>query len=112
MINRACRESGVGFVVVPVPRFHHWNARECPKNWERRQYGLDEPYQYEFFRYFREAANEDEMRTFDLLELFKATSEFPLVFEEDPHWNNRGHEFVAHAMEGFIIRHYKTVFTD
>ncbi|HET7426644.1 MAG TPA: hypothetical protein VFJ50_06360 [Gemmatimonadales bacterium] len=45
---------------------------------------------------------------FSLLPAFKATREFPLVFREDPHWNERGNAFAArvlvdHLLEAGII---------
>ena len=38
-------EAGASFVLFAYPRYHLWNAKESPRNWERDQYKLNEPYQ-------------------------------------------------------------------
>ena len=37
-----------------------------------------------------------------LLPAFRETQRFPLVFDEDPHWNVDGHRFVAERIAAFI----------
>lgn len=111
-IAQSCEDLEAKFAIVPVPRFHHWNVKECPNNWERQKYRLDEPYQYEFFRYFQDMVTDKNMDVVNLLELFQATSEYPLVFDNDPHWNKRGQEFVARAMEKYLVSHYEGAFTN
>jgi len=96
-------ESGARFVLVITPRFHHWNPRECPNNWEKGQYSLDEPYQYEYFRFFEEMKVQLKYEVFSLLPAFQETKDFPLVFEDDPHWNERGHAFVAKTIADYLI---------
>jgi hypothetical protein len=99
----SARRAGAGFVLVVAPRYHHWNRAECPQNWERGPYRGDEPHQYEYFRFFAEAAPAAGFPVFDLLPAFRATTEFPLVFGNDPHWNARGHEFVAARLEEYLV---------
>lgn len=99
----AARAVGADFQLVVTPRFHHWSRRECPRNWEAGQYALDEPYQFEYFRFFEERAPSLPFEIYDLLPKFQATSEFPLCFEMDPHWNDAGHAFVARVMADQLI---------
>jgi hypothetical protein len=94
---------GATFVLVISPRFHHWNRAEAPSNWERMFYELDEPYQFEYFRFFNEAGEMRDYRILDLLPAFKATEEAPLVFDSDPHWNEHGHEFVARTLARYLL---------
>jgi hypothetical protein len=89
-IARAARALGADFLLVIIPRFHHWNPRECPGNWESRLYRREEPFQYEYFRYFEEQRPRAGFDVYNLLPAFQQTEEFPLVFAADPHWNERG----------------------
>jgi hypothetical protein len=93
---------GARFVLVLVPRYHHWSARECPQNWERGAYRTDEPFQYEYFRFFEERRAGARFPIYDLLPAFKRTEEFPLVFPNDPHWNPSGHAFVARTLLEYL----------
>lgn len=95
--------AGARFVLAVNPRFHHWNPREAPNNWEKFDYALDEPYQYEYFRFFEEARAEVHYPIFSLLPAFQKTDQFPLVFDNDPHWNEAGHEFAAHVLVNYLI---------
>jgi hypothetical protein len=102
-IAASARQAGAPFVLVVAPRYHHWSSAECPQNWERGAYRGDEPYQYEYFRFFAAAAPAAGFPILDLLPAFRATREFPLVFRNDPHWNARGHEFVAARLEEYLV---------
>ncbi len=100
-IARVANEHGAGFLLVVTPRFHHWNPEESPENWERPEYALNEPHQFEYFRYFQEA--ERPYPVVDLLPDFQMTNKYPLIFREDPHWNAAGHEFVADTMAQHLL---------
>jgi hypothetical protein len=91
------------FLLAINPRYHHWNRAESPENWERGDYGLDEPYQYEYFRFFEEARSQVRYPVFSLLPAFQGTREFPLVFREDPHWNERGNAFAARVLVNHLL---------
>jgi hypothetical protein len=91
---------GAPFALFVTPRFQHWNPKECPDNWESSQYRLDEPYQYEYFRYFDGMTRQYSI--VDLLPDFKATDRYPLVFRNDPHWN-AGHAFVAEVVTKHLM---------
>lgn len=101
--DRVHRDGGQFLLVVP-PRFQHWNVKECPNNWEGGQYTLDEPYKNEMFRFFEEKRGAVDFPILNLLPAFQATQEFPLVFEDDPHWNSAGHRFVADQIDAELAR--------
>jgi lysophospholipase L1-like esterase len=101
-IQRRAQEGGAAFLLAVAPRYHHWSQRECPQNWERA-YGTDEPYQFEYLRFF-EAARGPDLPVLNLLPAFQATDEFPLVFPNDPHWNERGHAFVARTLADHLVQ--------
>lgn len=101
-LAEAVKASGAEFALVVSPRFHHWNPKECPDNWEEDEYARDEPYQYEYFRYFQEKRPTAGFEIFDLLPAFQATKGFPLVFRSDPHWNEAGHTFVAQVLVTYL----------
>jgi len=105
-IAQACKSSGARFVLIVAPRFHHWNQNECPKNWENDPYSLNEPFQFEYFKFFHEVADQQDFPTLDLLPAFKKTKEFPLVFENDPHWNEKGHAFVARIITDYVLENH------
>jgi len=91
------------FLLAINPRYHHWNRAESPENWERGDYGLDEPYQYEYFRFFEEVRSQVKYPVFSLLPAFQSTREFPLVFTGDPHWNERGNTFAARVLVNHLL---------
>jgi len=105
-INAVAREAeqiNARFVLAINPRFHHWNPAEVPENWEKFDYALNEPYQYEYFRFFEEARSQVNYPIFNLLPAFQATRQFPLVFKRDPHWNEQGNEFAARVLVNYLI---------
>ena len=102
-VASVARSADAEFALVILPRFHHWNPDECPDNWESYSYALDEPHQFEYFRFFREAAPALDFPVFDLLPAFQATDEFPLVMPDDPHWNPAGHSFVARTLADYFL---------
>jgi hypothetical protein len=111
-IAKKCREIDARFILVVSPRFHHWNPKECPRNWESFAYGLDDPHEYAIFDYFEQQATIASFSVHTMLEEFQATSEFPLVFDTDPHWNAKGHRFVAERMVELLVREAADVLGD
>ena len=95
---------GANFVLVIVPRFQHWNPDECPKNAEADKYSLNEPFQFEYFKFFEARKGKVDFDIYNLLPAFKNTKEFPLILENDPHWNENGHAFVAKTMVDYLIQ--------
>ncbi|MCH7701147.1 MAG: hypothetical protein IID37_05630 [Planctomycetes bacterium] len=96
-------ENGSDFLLVVAPRFHQWSDRECPNNWESFAYALDEPYEFEYFRFFEQVRPEVSFPILILLPAFQETTRFPLVFDQDPHWNADGHRFVAEILAEHLI---------
>ena len=90
-IAASVRSAGAEFILVVLPRFHHWNPAECPDNWELESYSLSEPYQYEYFRFFEERRDRVDFPILNLLPSFQETDRFPLVFPFDRHLNPEGH---------------------
>jgi hypothetical protein len=101
-LSERVRARGARFACALIPRFQHWNPAECPHNWERGSYAVDDPYRFEYFRFFNEASPTLDFPFLDLLPAFQATQEFPLVFPDDPHWNERGHAFVARTLARWL----------
>jgi hypothetical protein len=100
-LAHSVQQLGGAFILVVTPRFQHWNPAECPDNWET-DYAREEPYQFEYFRYFQERRADAGFEMIDLLPAFRATREYPLVFRDDPHWNAAGHAFVARTLAGYL----------
>ncbi|MFT7667726.1 MAG: hypothetical protein ACI8X5_000409 [Planctomycetota bacterium] len=102
-IAKGAAEIGADFLLVVTPRFPHWNPKECPSNWESSEYSRNEPFQMEYFNFFEEARSRVDYPIFSMLPAFQATEEFPLVFESDPHWNERGHSFVGKVLADHLL---------
>jgi hypothetical protein len=98
----AAKEEGAEFMLVLMPRYHHWNPEESAENWEKDQYAPDEPWQYEYFRFFEERRDQVPFEIFNLLPAFQETGRFPLVFTIDPHLNPEGHSFVGEVLAGHL----------
>jgi len=94
------------FMLFVLPRFHHWNPRECPNNWEKNNYSLNEPYQYEYLNYFDSQKAAVDYPIINLLRYFQQTDAFPLCFNNDPHLNENGHVFVAESITGYLMKYY------
>lgn len=98
----AAAEVGSEFMLVLGPRYHHWNDDECPGNWESDSYADDEPFEFEYFRYFEEAAPGLPFPVVNLLPAFRDAEDSPLTFSFDPHWNRKGHALVGRTLAGVI----------
>jgi lysophospholipase L1-like esterase len=101
-IAREARAVGSEFVLVVPPRYFQWSDRECPKDWAAYMRDLDEPYEYAYFEFFDDVADEVDFPIKSLLPEFQSTTKFPLVFENDAHWNPDGNRFVAEAIADFL----------
>ncbi|MBI5474843.1 MAG: hypothetical protein HY961_21085 [Ignavibacteriae bacterium] len=97
------RRDSSRFVLILLPRFQHWSTRECLHNWEGSMYNVEEPFQFEYLKFFDAKKDSLPYPVFNLLPAFQATDEFPLVFDTDPHLNERGNAFVAKALAHYLI---------
>jgi hypothetical protein len=105
-INRLAamvNDAGARFVLVVVPRFHHWNPKESPDYWEKDQYTLDEPHQHAYLEFFDRKQDELPYPVFNLLPAFQATETFPLVIPGDTHWNTAGNRLVAETLSEYLV---------
>lgn len=100
---RSAQAMGAAFVLVVAPRFQHWNRKECPDNWESGEYKLDERYQDEYLRYFDERKPTSPFPIINLIGAFRASTTFPLVQKDDPHWNRDGHALVAATVAQALV---------
>jgi len=101
-LARDAHATGSEFLLVVPPRYFQWSDRECPKDWAAYMRDLDEPYEYAYFEFFDEVADEVDFPIKSLLPEFHATTKFPLVFENDAHWNPDGNRFVAEAIADYL----------
>ena len=104
MIANSVQQAGGRFVLVISPRYHHWSSRECPQNWEVTDYALDEPFQFEYFRFFEEARDDVNFDIYNLLPDFQKSKEFPLVFWFDPHWTKEGASLVGTTLTDYLLK--------
>ncbi len=101
-IHAWCEQRGVQFVLVVLPRSYQYSAREAPNNYEGERYTVLGPYSLEPFRWFEELAQSEPYPIVPLLQTFQETQVFPTCFEDDPHWNARGHRVAAQAIAGAL----------
>jgi hypothetical protein len=92
---------GAEMALVIYPRAFQYSRRESPRNWERG-YEVLGPYATEAFRYFEETGDSLPYPVISLLSDFEETEEFPLHFANDPHWNERGADFMARSVLGHM----------
>jgi hypothetical protein len=90
--------------LIVLPRSYQYSSRECPNNWEGKEYTVNGPCCLEPFRYFDEIRNSLDFPVYSLLEDFEKNKDFPTCFNSDPHWNENGHSVAANAIAR-IIRH-------
>lgn len=102
-LARMVRSDGGDFVLVVPPRYHHWSEKECPNDWGRVWYFRDDQYQFEYLKFFETVKESVSYTVFNMLTAFQTTGEYPLVFENDPHWNERGHAFVARVLGRYLL---------
>jgi len=96
--------AGAKFAVFVYPRFHLWNKQESPNAWDKKLYGLPAPYESDYLRYFDEIKASKPYPVINMLPLFQETTEFPLCFEADAHWNPKGHRFVARFLADYLTQ--------
>ena len=88
---------GIPAAVIVLPRAYQHSRLESPRNWERSRYEVGGPFVREPFRYFEESKGDLDYPVFELLSAFEAATQFPLYFENDPHWNPDGARVAGQA---------------
>lgn len=97
--ERICREElGCRFILFMFPRTYQYSNRESPRNWESIRYEVLGPYVMEPFVWLGELKERVSFPVYSLYDDFKNATEFPLSFEDDPHWTPAGHRLVARAL--------------
>lgn len=103
-IAARCRTAGAAFLLVVLPRFQHWDPSEAPQiDLASEGFARHEPYQDVYLDYFASPAETPGLRVFSLLPAFRASTERPLVFAADPHWNERGNALAACALAEHLL---------
>ena len=103
MFELARDQLGIPMVLVIAPRAYQYSDRESPRNWEAMEYETRGPYAQEPFRYFAEVAPQLPYPVLSLLPSFEQATQFPLFFEDDPHWNAAGAQLAARTVAAFLI---------
>lgn len=103
LIHAYCRDRlKVPLAVVLVPRAYQYSESECPKDYEAHLYTILGPYVRNPSRFFAEAKAELPYPVLDLLPTFEKSEQFPLYFEDDPHWNAAGARLAAKTLYDFL----------
>jgi hypothetical protein len=97
------RASGSDFILFVAPRYFQWSQRECPNDWAHGYEQAKNPYLYAYFDFFQEASERVDFPIVSLLPAFKATDRFPLVLDNDAHWNEDGNRFVAETIADALL---------
>jgi hypothetical protein len=97
-IHRWCKERGIDFLVLLLPRSYQYNSRESPRNWEASEYQVLGPHCLAPFRFFAEVEAQVDYPIESLLPAFRDSGVFPTCFVNDPHWNPAGHQVAARGI--------------
>ncbi|MFP4502304.1 MAG: hypothetical protein ACLFTT_14980 [Candidatus Hydrogenedentota bacterium] len=97
-------ETGATFVLVVVPRFHHWNPDASKDYWESDLYSVKEPYQFAYLDFFDRVKDELHYPVVNLLPAFESAQTYPLTIPGDAHWNMAGNRVAARALSDYLLR--------
>ncbi len=86
------------FILIMPPRHFQYTDRECLNNWEALRYQPLGPYVKMPFLWLEEVKARAPYSIYSLFDDFKNATEFPLYFDDDPHWTPAGHRVVARAL--------------
>ena len=104
-INAFCKtELNAKFILVVLPRSYQYSEKECPNNWEKKEYQILGPYAHEPFKYFESIRTEVDYPIYALLSDFQNTTVFPTCFYDDPHWNESGARIAAEAIYKYCLK--------
>lgn len=82
-------------IVFMPPRHWQYTDNESPDSWENGSFDALGPYALENYRYFAMRQKETPYPLFTLLDEFRSTTQRPLTFRVDSHWNKHGAKFFA-----------------
>ncbi len=88
----------VPMVLVVYPRAYQYSLRESRNNDEKGLYEPLGPYVREPFKYFEEAGGRLPYPVISTLDAFESAADFPLYFDDDPHWTPAGARVAARAV--------------
>ncbi|MCL4236082.1 MAG: hypothetical protein KJ042_16370, partial [Deltaproteobacteria bacterium] len=87
---------GAKSMLFVYPRYQHYDPGESPNDWEKGYFPSTPDHLEEPFRWFDKKSPSASFPVYSMLGDFRSrTDRSPLCQENDPHWNERGHEFVA-----------------
>ena len=96
---RRAQDMGARYVLFILPRYQQYDARESPRDPERRVFPDDAPGLLVPFAYFARQAPAAGFPVHSLREDFLADPAFPKCRSDDPHWNAEGNRVAAQAIE-------------
>jgi len=101
--ERLAREMGARYALIVLPRYQQHDARESPRDPERRVFPDDAPGLLVPFAYFARQARTAGFPVHSLREDFLADPAFPKCRIDDPHWNAEGNRVAAEAIERHLL---------
>jgi len=101
--ERLAQEMGARYAMFVLPRYQQYDARESPRDPERRVFPADAPGLLAPFAYFARQARTAGFPVHSLREDFLADPAFPKCRSDDPHWNAEGNRVAAEAIERHLL---------
>ena len=98
------KELGAKFILLVFPRSYQYSDKESPNNWEKSQYQALGPFAHEPFKYFEQIKDDVDYPIFSLLPDFLDSTNFPTVFDNDPHWNETGTRIAVNAIYKYCLK--------
>ena len=97
-INELCLENGIRFLLVAYPYGHQVSSEEWSGG--RHLFGFErgEVYSSRADDILREFAESEGIEFVSLFDAFKDSSEYPLYFPYDGHFNAKGHRLVGEVL--------------
>lgn len=106
-INELTRERNISFILVIYPYGNLVNEREWK---EGRKFYLLDTYPIEpdiFFKYVETFAEENKIQYINLYENFTKTNEYPLYYNMDFHFTQKGTKVFAEAIFPIILKNWQ-----
>ncbi len=95
-LAQASTNLGATSMLFVYPRYQHYDPSESPNDWEKGYFPTTPDFVEEPFKWFERKSASASFPIYSMLADFRGRADrTPLCQENDPHWNERGHEFVA-----------------